>query len=56
MKRYVAFGEMIADRWRGFVVQCYQQLCEGKQTVSALGPQGPVSITVSHGHGDTCCA
>ena len=32
MKRYVAFGEMIADRWRGFVVQCYQ-LCEEKQTV-----------------------
>ena len=31
MKRYVAFGGMMADIWRGFVVECYQ-LCEARRS------------------------
>jgi len=44
MKKYVAFGEMMADRWRGRALLAFR------------GEAMLASITVSHGHRDACCA
>ena len=51
MKRDVAFGEMMADRWQDFVVESYQLVRRSGLPVDCLMLP---SITVSHG--DTCCA